>query len=167
MLGDEWRRRMTGAPLFAALALIGALAACAATPPAAAEAPPAPAVSITRSAQDFAATLAALKAAAHRRGFAVIAEIDHAAGAKKAGLDLPPTTLVLFGDPARGTPLIAGARTVGLDLPLRALVTATADGKAEIAVADMRPLFAAHNAPAAAAARLNETLAAIAAEAAR
>lgn len=161
--GFATRFRVLGAGLAAAL-----LAACTATASGArADPDPIDRVAVVASANGFAETLAALEAAATSRGFGIIARVDHAAGAAKAGLSLPPATLVLFGDPVRGTPLMAAAPTLGLDLPLRALVFERADGTAAIAVADMRPLFGAHGAPEAAAEKLNEALAAIAAEAAR
>ena len=67
-------------------------------------------------------TVAALEAAIEAGGLAHFATIDHAANGKKAGLDLPPTTLVLFGNPKAGTPLMQQARTVAIDLPQKMLV---------------------------------------------
>ncbi|MGQ9370361.1 serine hydrolase [Azospirillum sp. ST 5-10] len=51
----------------------------------------------------------------------VMARIDHAAGARAAGLDLPPTEQIVFGDPAAGTRLMQERPTAALDLPLRAM----------------------------------------------
>jgi uncharacterized protein (DUF302 family) len=74
------------------------------------------------SAHDFATTLARLTAALEAKGIAVFARIDHAAGAARAGLSLRPTTLLIFGNPAAGTPLMQDAQTAGIDLPLKILV---------------------------------------------
>lgn len=63
-----------------------------------------------------------LVAALKERGIAPAARIDHAAGAKAAGMELQPTELLLFGNPKLGTPLIAANRKVGIDLPMRVLV---------------------------------------------
>jgi uncharacterized protein (DUF302 family) len=52
----------------------------------------------------------------------LVTTFDHAANAASAGLDLPPTTLVLFGNPRVGTPLMEGGRTAGIDLPQKLLV---------------------------------------------
>ena len=74
------------------------------------------------STHDFATTLARLTSALESKGITVFARVDHAAGAAKVGLPLRPTTLVLFGNPAAGTPLMQAAQTSGIDLPLKALV---------------------------------------------
>ncbi len=56
------------------------------------------------------------------KGMTVFIRIDHAAGAKKAGLSLPPTELVIFGNPKVGTPLMRCDRSVAIDLPQKALI---------------------------------------------
>jgi uncharacterized protein (DUF302 family) len=48
--------------------------------------------------------------------------VDHAANAASVGMDLPPNTLVVFGNPNLGTPLMQPAATAGIDLPLKMLV---------------------------------------------
>lgn len=45
-----------------------------------------------------------------------------AAEAGNAGLVLRPTTLVVFGSPAAGTPVMDAAPLAALDLPLKVLV---------------------------------------------
>lgn len=52
----------------------------------------------------------------------LVTTIDHAANAAGADLDLPPTTLLVFGNPAVGTPLMQGSRTIAIDLPQKMLV---------------------------------------------
>ena len=52
----------------------------------------------------------------------IFARIDHAAGAREAGLELRPTEVIIFGNARGGTPLMQGNRTAGIDLPLKALV---------------------------------------------
>jgi len=59
----------------------------------------------------------------------VFADIDHAAGARKVGLSLRPTHLLIFGNPQAGTPLMQSQQTIGLDLPLRILVWEDETGK--------------------------------------
>lgn len=56
------------------------------------------------------------------KGMKVFAVIDQAAEARQVGLELRPTTLVLFGGPAAGTPVMAAVPLVALDLPLKVLV---------------------------------------------
>ena len=62
-------------------------------------------------------------------GMDVFTRIDHAAGAAKAGLTLPPTEVIIFGNARGGTPLMQSVETVGIDLPLKALVWQDATGK--------------------------------------
>lgn len=52
----------------------------------------------------------------------VVAEVDHAANAQSVGLALDPTRLVIFGNPAVGTPLMQVDQTIGIDLPQKMLV---------------------------------------------
>ena len=88
---------------------------------------------VVASAQGFAQTLDGLVAALTEAGVQIFARIDHAANAGDAGLELRPTTLVIFGSGKAGTPLMQASQTLGLDLPLRALVYEDAEGKAWIA----------------------------------
>lgn len=59
---------------------------------------------------------------ADAHGARVFAVIDHAAAAESAGLHLPPTTVIVFGNPAVGTPLMVATPNLALDLPSRVLV---------------------------------------------
>ena len=70
-----------------------------------------------------------LAASVVRHGMTVFARIDHAAAAKDVGMALPPTEILIFGNPKGGTPLMQAAQTLGIDLPLKALVWQDADGK--------------------------------------
>ena len=62
-------------------------------------------------------------------GMDVFARIDHAAGAAKIRLTLPPTKLIIFGNARGGTPLMQSVQTIGIDLPLKVLVWEDAAGK--------------------------------------
>jgi uncharacterized protein (DUF302 family) len=67
-------------------------------------------------------TIERLSRAIVASGSTVFATIDQAAAAARAGLTLRPTTLIVFGNPAGGTPLMADSPLLGLDLPLKFLV---------------------------------------------
>jgi len=67
-------------------------------------------------------TVTRLEAALAARSVKVMAKVDHAANAAGVEQDLPPTTLVLFGNPAAGTQLMRASRSAGIDLPMKALV---------------------------------------------
>ena len=56
------------------------------------------------------------------KGLKVFAVIDQAAEARQVGLQLRETTLVLFGNPAAGTPVMVTAPLSALDLPLKVLI---------------------------------------------
>lgn len=58
--------------------------------------------------------------------------VDHSGEALAAGFQMPPTKLLIFGNPKSGTPLMLAAPTVALDLPLRILVAQAADGTTQI-----------------------------------
>jgi uncharacterized protein (DUF302 family) len=73
-------------------------------------------------------TMERLEAEIRFQGMKVFARIDHAAGAAEAGLKLPPTELIIFGNARGGTPLMQSMQTVGIDLPLKALVWEDASG---------------------------------------
>ena len=76
------------------------------------------------SERPFQATYDALVAAigSDANPLSVAAEIDHAAAAANVGVTLEPLRLVVFGNPAAGTPLMQASRTVGIDLPQKMLV---------------------------------------------
>lgn len=80
------------------------------------------------SPHDFSVTLTRLQDALIRRGLTVFAEFDHAAAARAAGLELPNETVVVFGNPRAGTPLMQDDARVGIELPLRMLVWDGGDG---------------------------------------
>jgi uncharacterized protein (DUF302 family) len=67
-------------------------------------------------------TMERLEAEVKARGLTIFARIDHAAGAIAAGLSLPPTDVLIFGNAKGGTPLMQSVQTIGIDLPLKALV---------------------------------------------
>jgi uncharacterized protein (DUF302 family) len=96
------------------------------------------------SKQGPAATMERVVAAVTQRGMAVMARIDHAAAARKVGLDLRPTEVLIFGNPKGGTPLMQAAQTIGIDLPLKALVFEDQDGKTWLAINAPQWLAARH-----------------------
>ncbi|MFC7292599.1 DUF302 domain-containing protein [Hirschia litorea] len=82
----------------------------------------------TVSVSNFEETNQKLKAAFEKRKLTVFAVIDHAAGAKGAGLELAPNTLYIFGNPKAGTLLMQENSALGMQLPLKALVRQTPNG---------------------------------------
>ena len=75
-----------------------------------------------KSNYDVAATANRLERVLTEKGVTVFARIDHAEGARSIGQTLKPTLLIIFGNPAMGTPLMQRSRSMGIDLPLKALI---------------------------------------------
>lgn len=63
------------------------------------------------------------------KGMTVFSRINHAAAAQKIGIDLRPTTLVIFGNPKVGSPLMMCNQSIAIDLPQKALITEDAQGQ--------------------------------------
>jgi uncharacterized protein (DUF302 family) len=80
------------------------------------------------SSHDYPTTLARLAEALADRELTVFALIDHAAGARVVGMDLPDETVVVFGNPRAGTPLMRDDARIGIELPLRMLVWDSGEG---------------------------------------
>jgi uncharacterized protein (DUF302 family) len=74
------------------------------------------------SGADFGATVARLVDAIEKHGMTVFARIDHATAAAGIGFAMPPTLVLLYGNPSGGTPIMLAAPRAALDLPLRVLV---------------------------------------------
>jgi len=72
------------------------------------------------------------------KGVALFALIDHSGEAAKAGLPMPPTKLLIFGNPKAGTPLMLASPSSAIDLPLKILVAEDANGG----------IFVSYNSPA-------------------
>jgi len=81
----------------------------------------------------FAPTLERIANAIESHGMTIFARVDHAAGARSVGLAMPPTVVLLYGNPKGGTPLMLASPQAALDLPLRVLVREREDGKAVVA----------------------------------
>jgi uncharacterized protein (DUF302 family) len=80
------------------------------------------------SPHSFTETVQRLDAELAARGVPVFARIDHAANAYAAGLSMPPTLVVIFGNARAGTPLMKRAPGLALDLPLRILIRTAPEG---------------------------------------
>lgn len=84
------------------------------------------------SAHSVADTMDRLEQKVSAAGFKVFARVNHGAGAKSVNMPLPPTELLIFGNPKGGTVLLQSEQTVGIDLPLKYLVWEDAAGKVRV-----------------------------------
>jgi uncharacterized protein (DUF302 family) len=103
-----------------------------------------------RSAPETVTRLTGMLAA---RGMTVFAVIDQAAAARAVGLELRETTLVIFGSPAGGTPVMAAVPLAAIDLPLKVLIWDDA-GQAKVSYYAPATLAARHHLSADLAAKL-------------
>jgi len=89
-------------------------------------------------------TLDRLEASLRGNGVTVFARIDHAAAAASVDMTLPPTELIIFGQPQAGTPLMQAQQSIGIDLPLKMLAWQDANGKNWLAYNDIAWLAKRH-----------------------
>jgi uncharacterized protein (DUF302 family) len=104
--------------------------------------------------QPFTQTLDRLVAAIEAAGMRIFARIDHAAAAAGVGLSMPPTTVLIYGHPKGGTPLMMASPAAALDLPLRVLVREDADGHTFVSFHPVVAMLTKAGVPAALAERL-------------
>jgi uncharacterized protein (DUF302 family) len=84
-------------------------------------------------------TVDRIEAALSGKKIKLFANIDQSAEAAAVGLTLRPTTLLIFGDPTKGTPLMVAHPDLAIDLPLKALVWEA--GPSEVYIALTSPEF--------------------------
>lgn len=92
-------------------------------------------------------TLERLRVRFLEKGLQIFAIIDHSGEAKKVGLQMPPTKVLIFGSPNAGTPLMLAAPSLAIDLPLKVLVAEDAGGKTTVTYNDPEYLRQRHNFP--------------------
>ncbi len=93
-------------------------------------------------------TVTRLQTLLTQKGVKLFALIDHSGEAASAGLEMPPTKLLIFGSPKAGTPIMLAAPTAALDLPLKILVAESAAGEVLVSWNDPAWLQQRHNFPA-------------------
>jgi uncharacterized protein (DUF302 family) len=86
-----------------------------------------PAATTKISPLPFADTVSRLTSLLGAKNMKVFGVIDQRAEAHSAGQDLRDTTMVIFGNPAAGTPVMAAVPLAALDLPLKVLIWADGD----------------------------------------
>lgn len=74
-------------------------------------------------------TIDKLEAVLKKKGITIVTRWSHEKGAKKVGIPLRPTELLIFGNPKLGSHFFTSAQTAGIDLPMKALAWQDADGK--------------------------------------
>ena len=96
------------------------------------------------SAHSVSDTMDRLENLLKEKGLGVVARVDHSAAAQKAGLELPPTQVMIFGNPKLGTPLMQAAPSLAIDLPMKMLVAENPDGSVQLSWTDPQHLKNLH-----------------------
>jgi uncharacterized protein (DUF302 family) len=92
-------------------------------------------------------TVDKLKAILKAKDVTLFALVDHSGEAEKVGLKMPPTKLLIFGNPKGGTPLMLAAPSAAIDLPLKILVAEDSQGKVWISYNSANYLKERHGFP--------------------
>jgi len=100
-------------------------------------------------AHDFATTFAKLESVVKSKALLVFAKIDFSGDAQRAGLTMPPTQMLIFGNPKSGTPVMLAAPSSAVDLPLKVVVSQDAAGKVWLSYNTPEYLGERHGIPAA------------------
>lgn len=93
-------------------------------------------------------TVAKLKNILEAKGVMLFALVDHSGEAIKAGFEMRPTKLLIFGSPKAGTPLMLASPSAALDLPLKILVREDEGGVTRIAYNAPEYILERHGLPA-------------------
>jgi uncharacterized protein (DUF302 family) len=92
-------------------------------------------------------TLERLKRALQAKGVTIFAIIDHSGEAEKVGLKMPPTKVVMFGNPKAGTPVMLATPSIAIDLPLKILISEDREGKVWVSYNSLTYLQERHGLP--------------------
>ena len=90
------------------------------------------------------ATIDRLESLLKERGVLIFARIDFSADAARAGLQMRPEQLLIFGNPKAGTALMVVEPAAGIDLPLKALAWEASDGQVRLAYNDPAYILERH-----------------------
>ncbi|MBX2884295.1 MAG: DUF302 domain-containing protein [Granulosicoccus sp.] len=102
-------------------------------------------VNSVESPHDVATTIDKLTTALESKGMSIFGRVNHSANAEKAGMNLRPTELLIFGNPKVGTPLMNCAQSVALDLPQKMLAWQDEDGTTHLGWNDPMHLKSRHS----------------------
>lgn len=78
-------------------------------------------------------------------GLNIFEKVNHQEGAASVNMELPPTTVLIFGNPKLGTPLMQCAPTVAIDLPQKMLIWEDKNGQVMVGYNSPSYLKKRHN----------------------
>lgn len=91
--------------------------------------------------------VASLSAILKAKGIVLFALVDHSGEAARVGIAMPPTKLLIFGDPKAGTPLMLASPSCAIDLPFKVLVSQDEAGTTQITYNSPNYLGVRHGIP--------------------
>ncbi len=97
-----------------------------------------------QSAHSVDVTIDRLEGVVRKKGLTVFARINHQENAANMGLEMPSSTLLIFGSPKIGAPLMNISPTIGIDLPVKALAYEGSDGNVYLSYNDPAYLQTRH-----------------------
>lgn len=89
-------------------------------------------------------TLDRLENVLKKKGITIVTRWSHDKGAKKAGIPLRPTELLIFGNPKMGSHFFTSNQTSGIDLPMKALAWEDAKGQVWLTYNDPKYIAGRH-----------------------
>jgi uncharacterized protein (DUF302 family)/uncharacterized membrane protein YidH (DUF202 family) len=92
-------------------------------------------------------TVGKLQEILQAKGVKLFALVDHSGEAEKAGMQMRPTKLLIFGNPKAGTPVMIASPSSAIDLPLKILVWEDEGGKVRMSYNSPGYLQARHGFP--------------------
>ena len=92
-------------------------------------------------------TVVRLEELMEAKGVKLFALVDHSGEAEKAGLEMRPTKLLIFGNPKAETPLMIASPSIAIDLPLKILVWEDVNRDVWLSYNSPAYLQARHNVP--------------------
>ena len=131
-----YRRSLFGVPLFAAALVFGSVAS---------QAAPENGIVKLHSVYSVADTIARIKQDVAAKKIMFFSEIDQAKLAAEAGIELGPSTLLMFGNPALGSQFMTSNPDAGIDWPVRVLVTEDKAGQVWVIYNDFAYIARRHH----------------------
>jgi len=99
------------------------------------------------SKHSFDETLARLETIVQSKGLTIFARIQFSEDAEKAGMKMNPTSMVIFGNPKAGTPLMIASPSIAIDFPLKFLISQDDAGKVWVSYNSVDYLRERHHVP--------------------
>lgn len=98
-----------------------------------------------KSPYPFTKTVQQLISAFKKNNIQIFATIDQRKEAIAVGLNIPPTTLIIFGNPKAGTPIMSAEPLSGIDLPLKVLISEVSPNDVKVSFNSAKYIIERHS----------------------